>query len=89
MKPDLPLDLVADMDTLPILTTASHIRSYDQESLEDSLIVREQSQTETCQILDDVTIQTKSLPEIHKLIEKEMRQSHFYPDLFFLRHFHI
>ena len=38
MKPDLPLDLVADMDTLPILTTASHIRSYDQESLEDSLI---------------------------------------------------
>ena len=68
MKPHLPLDLVADMDTLPILTTASHIRSYDQESLEDSLIVREQSQTETCQILDDVTIQTKSLPEIHKLI---------------------
>ena len=38
VKPDLPLDLVADMDTLPILTTASHIRSYDQESLEDSLI---------------------------------------------------
>ena len=71
MNPELPLDLVADIDTLPILTTAPNIRSYDQESLEDSLIVREQSQTETCQILDDETIQTKSLPEIHKLIANQ------------------
>ena len=36
-------------------------------------IVREQSQTETCQILDDETIQTKSLPEIHKLVVKQSK----------------
>merc|ERR1739838_1014860 len=80
VKPDLPLDLVADMDTLPILTTASHIRSYDQESLEDSLIVREQSQTKTCQILDDETIRTKSLPEIHKLILNQSKVPQIFVD---------
>ena len=80
VKPELPLDLVADLDTLPILTTAPNIRSYDQESLEDSLIVREQSQTKTCQILDDETIRTKSLPEIHKLILNQSKVPQIFVD---------
>ena len=36
-------------------------------------IVREQSQAETCQILDDETIQTKSLPEIHRLVVQQSK----------------
>jgi len=80
VKPELPLDLVADIDTLPILTTAPNIRSYDQESLEDSLIVRDKSQTETCQILDDETIRTKSLPDIHKLITNQSKVPQIFVD---------
>ena len=65
---DLPLDLVADLDTLPILATASNVTSYNQIPIEQSLVIREIESNQNPRILTDDEVRNLSLDEIHRKI---------------------
>ena len=80
MPSELPLDLITDLENLPILATAPNIHSYNQAPIEDSLVIRESRGNQRRQILDTETIQSEPLHEIHKLIQNRASVSQNFVD---------
>lgn len=64
-----------DVDTLPILTTAPNIHSYNQAPIEDSLILRQASESDSTPLLDAETIERQPLNIIHQLIAQQSKVS--------------
>ena len=71
--PELPLELVANLDTLPILTTSSNVQSYNQIPIEESLIIRDEPSTKICYLLDKDRVADQPLHQIHQLISEKAK----------------